>query len=105
MEVTIKLKRECNKNMKRRITSIFIVLCMVMGMLNGITLTVSAASSGTCGENLTWTLDDDGVLTISGSGAMYDWNSSGDVVWYKLRSRIKTINIGDGVALSVYKGK
>ncbi|MBQ6393520.1 MAG: hypothetical protein IJH60_08410, partial [Eubacterium sp.] len=28
------------------------------------------ADSGTCGDNLTWTLDDDGTLTISGSGEM-----------------------------------
>ena len=33
-------------------------------------LTASAAESGTCGENLTWTLDDEGTLTISGTGAM-----------------------------------
>lgn len=30
-------------------------------------------ASGTCGENLTWTLDGNGVLTISGAGAMYDY--------------------------------
>ena len=28
--------------------------------------------SGTCGENLTWTLDSDGLLTISGKGPMPD---------------------------------
>ena len=28
------------------------------------------ATSGTCGANLTWTLDDEGTLTISGSGTM-----------------------------------
>ncbi len=28
------------------------------------------ASSGTCGENLTWRLDDEGTLWIEGSGAM-----------------------------------
>ena len=28
------------------------------------------AASGTCGENLTWSLDDDGTLTISGAGEM-----------------------------------
>lgn len=33
-------------------------------------LKASAASSGTYGENLTWTLDDEGLLTISGSGNM-----------------------------------
>ena len=27
-------------------------------------------ASGSCGENVTWTLDDSGLLTISGSGAM-----------------------------------
>jgi len=31
-----------------------------------------AQSSGTCGENVTWTLDDQGVLTIEGTGAMKD---------------------------------
>ncbi|MDO4623492.1 MAG: leucine-rich repeat domain-containing protein [Eubacteriales bacterium] len=30
------------------------------------------AGSGTCGENLTWTLDKNGKLTITGSGKM-DW--------------------------------
>lgn len=31
--------------------------------------------TGKCGENLTWTLDYDGNLTISGKGDMYDYNS------------------------------
>lgn len=31
------------------------------------------AVSGTCGENLTWTLDAEGTLTISGTGDMEDW--------------------------------
>lgn len=34
--------------------------------------------SGTCGDNLTWTLSNDGVLTISGTGAMEDY----DDYWY-----------------------
>ena len=29
--------------------------------------------SGQCGDNLTWSLSDDGVLTISGTGAMWDY--------------------------------
>lgn len=28
-------------------------------------------ASGACGTNVTWTLDDQGTLTISGSGNMY----------------------------------
>lgn len=30
---------------------------------------------GVCGDNLTWKLDDEGVLTIEGTGSMYDFNS------------------------------
>lgn len=47
----------------------------------------STADSGYCGgesdgKNLTWTLSDDGTLTVSGSGTMADWvinDISGDV--------------------------
>jgi outer membrane protease len=36
-------------------------------------------SFGKCGENLTWTLDDAGTLTISGTGKMtnYEWANAG----------------------------
>lgn len=29
--------------------------------------------TGKCGENLTWTLYDDGLLSITGTGAMYNY--------------------------------
>ena len=35
----------------------------------------AATGSGTCGDNLTWTLEN-GVLTISGTGEMWDFISS-----------------------------
>ena len=53
-------------------------------------------ASGSCGENLTWTLDDAGLLTISGTGAMTDWNSQG-APWYSRRENIKEILIEKGV--------
>lgn len=50
-------------------------------------------TSGACGDNLTWALDDKGTLTISGSGAMTNWRSS------VLRdiSSIKNVVINTGV--------
>ena len=42
------------------------------------TVRAKAASSGNCGNNVKWSLSDDGVLTISGSGAMWDYNIWGD---------------------------
>ncbi|MBR3704688.1 MAG: leucine-rich repeat domain-containing protein, partial [Oscillospiraceae bacterium] len=53
-------------------------------------------ASGACGANLTWSLTDNGVLTISGTGAMEDY-TSGVSPWYELRSAIKTVVIKAGV--------
>ncbi|MBR3098427.1 MAG: leucine-rich repeat domain-containing protein [Clostridia bacterium] len=39
-----------------------------------------AASSGTCGDSLTWYLDDSGTLTVSGTGVMQDYRSDLDPV-------------------------
>ena len=33
----------------------------------------SPVGTGSCGENLTWSVDGDGILTISGTGAMWDY--------------------------------
>lgn len=54
----------------------------------------SAASSGTDG-NITWTLSDDGVLTISGSGAMPNYN--GTEPWASRSPHVTSIVISEGV--------
>ena len=57
-------------------------------------------ASGTCGaegDNLTWTLDSDGVLTISGTGEMAHSYSAEQVPWNKYCDDIKTVIIEDGV--------
>ena len=63
-------------------------------------------ASGTCGAeegggNLTWVLDEDGLLTISGSGAMGTWtsNSSSGYVspWLYLKDQIISVNLESGV--------
>ena len=58
-----------------------------------------AASSGTCGDNLTWKLDDTGTLTISGTGDMYDYSNyyGGVSPWYGERQLINNIVINSGV--------
>ncbi len=56
-------------------------------------------TSGTCGENLTWELDrDTGVLTISGTGDMYNWDHTYKTApWHPHFDYIKTVLIGEGV--------
>ena len=53
------------------------------------------AESGTCGDNVTWNLDN-GVLTISGNGAMTDFTPTG-VPWLQSRMQIFGVVINDGV--------
>ncbi len=53
--------------------------------------------SGTCGEKLTWELDENGVLTISGTGAMTDWSKASEVAWNKYLKYIETIVLEEGV--------
>ena len=55
-------------------------------------------TSGACGDNLTWALDlASGVLTISGSGDMYDYTNSDAAPWYSNKDSIKTVVINEGV--------
>ena len=51
--------------------------------------------AGTCGDDLTWELED-GVLTISGSGDMYDY-SWDNMPWLDYIEQIKEISLPDGL--------
>ncbi len=52
---------------------------------------------GSCGTNVTYTLDSDGLLTIAGTGAMRNYSSPSSAPWYSNRSAIKTVIIENGV--------
>ena len=54
-------------------------------------------AAGSCGGNLRWSLMEDGVLKITGSGAMPDYSSDSDAPWYRYGSRIKEVRVGANV--------
>lgn len=56
--------------------------------------TEGGETSGSCGENVTWKFED-GVLTISGSGAMNAYGRN--TPWYKYRDNIKWGVVEEGV--------
>ena len=54
--------------------------------------------SGSCGENVNYTLNlETGALSITGTGAMTDYSSEEEVPWSALRGNIKSVEIADGV--------
>ena len=57
-----------------------------------------ATYTGTCGTNVTWSLDDNtGALNIEGAGEMTNYSSNSAVPWYNYLSYITTVNISSGV--------
>lgn len=73
-----------------------------------VTAKVTCAKGGTlreggkCGDNLTWTLDSSGTLTISGTGDMENYASgtsrgTDPAPWAYASSMIRSVEIGSGV--------
>ena len=82
--------------MKKRILSLALALCFVLTLLP--TAFADLPTSGTCGTNLTWVLKD-GRLTISGKGAMYNYDYWNDyrAPWDDLLDQIEKVVIKNGV--------
>ena len=63
----------------KKVFSIVLCIAMLLALLPTFATAAEIVDSGYCGgegdgKNLTWTLDSDGTLTISGTGAMKDYS-------------------------------
>ena len=57
-------------------------------------------ANGKCGDQAYWTISRDGILSITGSGAVYDYKEDGngnDVPWSNYRDKIKSVSIADKI--------
>ena len=93
----------------RRLTALALALCMLAALTAEI-FAADIVDSGYCGgegdgTNLTWTLDSEGTLTISGKGKMADFNnhvgesySYGELEpWIAYKNSIKKLVLGRGL--------
>ncbi|MBR4051247.1 MAG: leucine-rich repeat protein [Clostridia bacterium] len=83
-----------------KLISILIAVAMLLSMAPVTVFAASVVASGkfgASGNNLTWSLDSDGVLTISGNGEMEDFANVSKVPWYSKRTNVKTVVIESGV--------
>ena len=86
-------------NQKRILMIAFNIVIMIMMIittalsepLDGI-----GPTSGTCGETMSWSLEND-VLYITGTGPMADFSRSSVAPWETRKSSIKTIVMADGI--------
>ena len=85
-------------SMKKRILSILLAVLMLLSALPlGMVDTAYAAAlaSGKCGDSATWTLDNTGTLTISGTGATYNYDMDDDgnsAAPWCTKARIQRVN-------------
>ena len=85
----------------KKLLSVLLALVMVLSLLPMGVISVSAATSGTTGD-CTWTLDDEGTLTISGEGEMgnyieSDYDTSATFQSRPWGTEITSVVIEDGV--------
>lgn len=87
----------------RRLVALALTLCMLAALTAEI-FAADTVASGYCGgegdgKNLTWTLDSEGVLTISGLGKMKDYENDNKnrAPWYSSRKSLKKLMLKSGI--------
>ena len=77
------------------------LLALISATITCIYIAYASAYSGTCGangDNLTWKLSCEGVLTISGNGAMKDYQLyESENPWFNYSGEINSVIIEEGV--------
>ena len=88
--------------MARTLQSIFGTVTTLIAA--GLIFSISPAADSKpqeCGDSASFTLSKDGVLTVTGSGEMYDIDPARDnndsIVFYKDKDNVKKIVIGEGI--------
>lgn len=70
-----------------------LVAFLLCTSLSAPAFAVEVIDSGQCGDTVTWALTSDNILTISGTGKMYDYKFR-EVPWWEYEEIVKQISIG-----------
>ena len=81
----------------KRFLGTLLCLCMLLTLLPVSAMAAENVSSGSCGDNLTWELDAEGTLTISGTGDMWDYTWQEKTPWASSYSSIKEVILKNSV--------
>ena len=92
----VKEDMEMTRRRTRWLVVLTVLLMTVLCMAFASAEEVDSGTFGVDGDNLTWTLDSEGTLIISGTGRMpeFEWNG---MPWYNDLDLITSVQIGNGV--------
>lgn len=79
----------------KRLLAIILAVLMCMALMPAA-FAADIVDSGECGENVTWTLDSTGTMTVSGTGEMTRYFPLSNP-WADYNEEIVSVVIGDGV--------
>ena len=91
--------------MKKKLLALLLAAVMAAALMStAFALDIAAVITSNCGDNLTWSYSN-GVLTIQGTGRIYDYGELQDIGGYALHPKpwadyedqLRTVNIGYGV--------
>ncbi|MBE6949052.1 MAG: hypothetical protein E7456_04320 [Ruminococcaceae bacterium] len=83
--------------MKKRILALIMSLVLVFGILPATAFAAEVIASGECGNDVTWVYTDDGIITISGEGRMWDYEEDEVPSWWEYTGFIERVVIEEGV--------
>ena len=68
-----------------------------VAMLNKGEESAAVVASGSCGTDVQWSLDEKGVLRLSGTGRMTDYQNATEVPWEEMRNQITQVQFDDAI--------
>lgn len=85
------------EKMKEKIFTMIVSLALVFSIFPKPEIRAES-QTGKCGANITWELDDNMTLTLSGSGGTWNyWTESNQSPFYSIADKIKKVVIKDGI--------
>ncbi len=81
----------------KKLLSLLLSICIITSFTLSLNFNAFAEASGSCGASLSWSLDGNGTLTVSGSGRMYDYYDNSLAPWYSERESIKSVVMSSGI--------
>ena len=83
--------------MKKTLSAFICIVILILSVTASVPSAFAASYSGRCGDALTWSLDTfKGILSVEGSGKMYDYTPSAHPEWDRYQNYIKSVEVKSG---------
>lgn len=76
----------------KKVAAFLLIITLLATMVPLPVWAADTVATGTCGDDVSWTLDNSGVLTFTGTGSM-----GTERTWYDYRNQIYAVVIGEGI--------